>query len=160
MARTTGLGSSRTFITQTPFYSPAFNGAVFDGPVRIYFAQSQEGLAMRLYLFLRSHAQLWKGLANRSKETHILIMVYPNSDIFELCCKTQNMQDLEGIKDASKLGVETAQMFREFRVGLDRLFAIEASALESQFERAVKDLSQQVRSLISAQPSETQLAFP
>ena len=44
--------SDRPYITQSSFYSPAFNGAIFDGPLRLYFSQAQEAMALKFYFEL------------------------------------------------------------------------------------------------------------
>jgi hypothetical protein len=68
-----------SFMT-TRFYSPVFNTALFDGPLRIYFSQSYESCALKLYHLLQTqHETLWNSLkshATISKE-HVFLMIYP-----------------------------------------------------------------------------------
>ncbi|MES2855712.1 MAG: hypothetical protein V4692_07610 [Bdellovibrionota bacterium] len=76
-----------TYVTQSRFFSPAFNAAIFDGPIRIYFAQYQEAQALKLYFNLqerfgdiRKHA---RGIF-RQKGRNIFVMLYPTQETFEL----------------------------------------------------------------------------
>ena len=78
-------------LTQSRFYSPAFNAAIFDGPVRIYFAQYQEALALKIYFRLQER---YPKLSAAEREmplssANIFIMMYPTEEIFENCCAPQ-----------------------------------------------------------------------
>lgn len=70
-----------SFMT-TRFYSPVFNTALFDGPFRIYFSQSYETSALKIYHLLQSqHQELWnqlKAWSLTSKE-HIFLLMYPEA---------------------------------------------------------------------------------
>jgi hypothetical protein len=69
-----------SFMT-TRFYSPVFNTALFDGPIRFYFSQSYENVALKIYHLMQSeHSNLWADLKNRSAKTkeHIFLMIYPD----------------------------------------------------------------------------------
>ncbi len=69
-----------SFLTQSKFYSPAFNAAIFDGPLRIYFAQYQEALALKVYF------KLQEGLEGfRASAQHVFVMLYPTPETFENC---------------------------------------------------------------------------
>jgi hypothetical protein len=75
-------------LTQSRYYSPAFNAAIFDGPVRIYFAQYQEALALKIYFRLQDRLQGWLGSAQqlaRVKLPNAFIMLYPTDEIFANC---------------------------------------------------------------------------
>ncbi|NQZ01873.1 MAG: hypothetical protein HRT45_14515 [Bdellovibrionales bacterium] len=74
-------------LTQSRFYSPVFNAAVFDGPIRIYFSQSQESEALRVYFQLQEKlSDIYQDAKTRIKESgrNIFIMLYPNSETFDL----------------------------------------------------------------------------
>ncbi len=73
-------------LTQSRYYSPAFNAAVFDGPVRIYFAQHQESLALKVYFRLQNRLKdVYSGTRNAFKQSGhtIFLMLYPTVDAFE-----------------------------------------------------------------------------
>jgi hypothetical protein len=80
------MGHSVTQLTQSRFYSPAFNAAVFDGPVRIYFAQHQEPLALKVYFRLQQHLKdsysSFRQIFKQSGQT-VFLMLYPTVDTFE-----------------------------------------------------------------------------
>lgn len=81
------MKSTYSTLMQSKYFSPAFNSAIFDGPVRIYFAQFHEALALKIYFLLQ---QKWpqefarcKDLS-RSAHANVLIMIYPTEDSFLL----------------------------------------------------------------------------
>ncbi len=73
-----------SFMT-TRFYSPVFNTALFDGPIRIYFSQSYESAALKIYHLLQTqHVELWQKLKECSIQSkdHIFLIMYPDlSDV-------------------------------------------------------------------------------
>lgn len=74
-------------LTQSRFYSPVFNAAVFDGPIRIYFSQTQESEALRVYFQLQEKlSDLYRDAKKTIKESgrSIFIMLYPSSETFDL----------------------------------------------------------------------------
>lgn len=73
--------------TQSVYYSPAFNSAIFDGNIRIYFAQCQEATALKLYFELQEwEAHLRNDLKNRLLKNgfHLFILIYPTQETFSL----------------------------------------------------------------------------
>ncbi len=80
----------------TRFYSPVFNTALFDGPFRIYFSQSYESSALKMYHLLQTqHEDLWLKLKHWSLSTkeHVFLLMYPETKdvqmIFEENQKTK-----------------------------------------------------------------------
>lgn len=75
-----------TYVTQSRFFTPAFNAAIFDGPIRIYFAQYQEAQALKLYFNLQERfSEIRKQARGIFKErgSNIFVMIYPSVDLFE-----------------------------------------------------------------------------
>lgn len=74
------------------FFNPAFNSAIFDGPVRIYFAQMHESLALKIYFSLQ---QKFPEIVAFAKEQHkataqtMLVMLYPSPDAFQMSFEGQ-----------------------------------------------------------------------
>lgn len=81
------MKSAYSSLMHSRYFNPAFNSAIFDGPVRIYFAQFHESLALKIYFM--SQQKLAQELA-QAKETskkanaNILVMIYPTVESFEL----------------------------------------------------------------------------
>ncbi len=75
-----------SFMT-TKFYSPVFNTALFDGPFRIYFSQSYESSALKIYHLLQTqYEDLWiqlKKWTHNSKE-HVFLLMYPEDKDVQL----------------------------------------------------------------------------
>lgn len=62
---------------QSKYFRPCLNTAIFDGPVRFYFAQNQESEAMKLYFKLRQELkEIWNRPAH-SLPT-IFLVQYPS----------------------------------------------------------------------------------
>lgn len=80
------MAQSVIHLTQSRYYSPVFNAAVFDGPIRIYFAQHQEPLALKVYFLLQqymkdSYAAFRKSFKQQGQT--VFLMLYPTSESFE-----------------------------------------------------------------------------
>lgn len=70
-----------SFMT-TRFYSPVFNTALFDGPLRIYFSQTYESAALKIYHILQTeHVEFWNSLKkyNMRSKHHLFLMIYPEA---------------------------------------------------------------------------------
>lgn len=73
-------------LTQSRFYSPAFNAAIFDGPFRIYFTQIQESAALKLYFRLQEQLKIEDTPIKEQLKvqgTAIFLMVYPSDETFQ-----------------------------------------------------------------------------
>lgn len=69
-------------LTQSRFFVPDFNSAIFDGPVRIYFSQIQESLALKIYFHIQNEfsSQLKRLKDNQHRaNANIFIMIYPKA---------------------------------------------------------------------------------
>lgn len=85
-----------SFLTQSRFYSPAFNAAIFDGPLRIYFAQYQESLALKVYFNVQERLKdLYSEVKDtfRKSSTNIFVMLYPSTEAFSMSFSNMNNQD-------------------------------------------------------------------
>lgn len=80
------MTSTLVSLTQSKFYSPAFDGAIFDGPLRIYFAQYQEALALEIYFKVQQQMKKYTGTSKhfRDSNNNVFVMLYPSSDTFNL----------------------------------------------------------------------------
>lgn len=81
------MRSAYSALMQSRFFNPAFNSAIFDGPVRIYFAQFHESAALKIYFLtqqkLTSELQKAKELSKQA-QANILVMMYPSNESFGL----------------------------------------------------------------------------
>ena len=81
------MAHSTIHLTQSRYYSPVFNAAVFDGPIRIYFAQHQEDLALKVYFRLQQYLKdTYSSFRNRFKQhgQTVFLMIYPSRETFEV----------------------------------------------------------------------------
>lgn len=97
------MAQSVIHLTQSRFYSPAFNAAVFDGPIRIYFAQHQEALALKVYFQLQQYLKDTYTTFRKTFKQHgqtVFLMLYPTLESFE----NSFSQESSGSVVAEKLG--------------------------------------------------------
>ncbi|MGZ3744124.1 MAG: hypothetical protein ACXWRE_08070 [Pseudobdellovibrionaceae bacterium] len=81
------MKSSYSTLMQSKFFNPAFNSAIFDGPIRIYFAQFHEALALKIYFLIQqklSHEVARAKEISKTRGANILVMVYPTEESFLL----------------------------------------------------------------------------
>ena len=77
---------SATYVTQSKFFVPEFNAAIFDGPIRIYFAQHQEAHALKVYFNLQERFGEIRQAARgdfRRQGRSIFVLLYPNEATFD-----------------------------------------------------------------------------
>lgn len=103
------MKASYSSLMQSRFFSPAFNSAIFDGPVRIYFSQLHESLALKIYFSLQ---QKFPDALARAKDLHktyglnLLVMIYPTEDSFQLSFEGRNEFLIEDrLGDDTLLGI-------------------------------------------------------
>lgn len=74
-------------LMSSKYFNPAFNSAIFDGPVRIYFAQFHESMALKIYFSLQqkfpTELQAAKDIY-RQVGKNVLVMLYPTKDSFDM----------------------------------------------------------------------------
>lgn len=88
--------SYSSFLT-TQYYSPVFNTALFDGPFRIYFSQSYESVALKIYHLLQSQdLVLWTEYKKWSEKTkkHAFILIYPSEQDLAIAFDGDNVSTL------------------------------------------------------------------
>jgi len=89
------MKSTYSALMQSRFFNPAFNSAIFDGPVRIYFSQIHESLALKIYFSLQQKAQNELALAKGSGRS-VLVMLYPNHESFQMSFDEKTDEKTDG----------------------------------------------------------------
>jgi hypothetical protein len=80
------MRASYSNLMQSKYFNPAFNSAIFDGPMRIYFAQSHESMALKIYFLAQQKLSNELATAkemSKMAQANILVMIYPDEDSFE-----------------------------------------------------------------------------
>lgn len=80
------MKSSYSQLMQTQYFHPAFNSAIYDGPLRLYFAQFHESLALKVYFLAQQKLQgLWGQAKDVSRKTGstVLVLIYPSNEFFD-----------------------------------------------------------------------------
>ena len=96
------MKASYSNLMQSKYFSPAFNSAIFDGPLRIYFAQFHESMALKIYFMAQQKlsAELIRAKeVSKAAQANILVMIYPTEDSFEMTFEKHN--------GSGKISVET-----------------------------------------------------
>ena len=92
------MAHSMATLTQSKFYSPSLNSAIFDGPFKIYFAQDQEPQGLTAYFQIQKKLDdLYKKAKDNFKSLgfSVFIMLYPDDESFN--------QFIENKEDGSDL---------------------------------------------------------
>jgi hypothetical protein len=137
-----------SFLTQSRFYSPAFNAAIFDGPVRIYFAQYQESLALKVYFKIQD--RLKESFADvresfRRTGMNIFVMLYPSSEAFSFSFDEAIGQDtvvVERLGTDFVVGVRGPMVEDETTAICDRIEEIARSVMAFQPARLQKEVEE------------------
>ena len=80
------MKSSYSQLMQTQYFHPAFNSAIYDGPLRLYFAQFHESLALKIYFMAQQKLQgVWAEAKDISRKTGstVLVLIYPSVEFFD-----------------------------------------------------------------------------
>lgn len=135
-----------TFVTQSRFYTPAFNAAIFDGPIRIYFAQAQEAQALKIYFslqerFSEARSQSQGIFAERSK--NIFVMLYPTAEAFDLSFSGSTLSSIEAdlVDDLSE------KAFAQERLGSDFVLGVRGPVADEGIEGLCLKMDKIVHSL-------------
>lgn len=108
------MTASTSFLTESKFYSPIFNSAIYDGPFRIYFSQHQESLGLKAYFSIQhQNNEFYKAMKDRYKQTgeQVFILLYPTEESYELAfaeSKSPSSVKIEKVGDNSVFGILTA----------------------------------------------------
>ena len=103
------MRSTYSTLMQSKFFNPAFNSAIFDGPIRIYFAQLHESLALKIYFCLQQKFPNEVAKAKELHKTHghnVLLMLYPTDDSFQMSFEGhKNFLAYENLLEDTVIGV-------------------------------------------------------
>lgn len=125
-------------LMQSKFFNPAFNSAIFDGPLRIYFAQSHEALALKVYF---NFQQKFLSEMNRAKELHkfvgrnVLLMLYPTKESFEHSFEAPQFVVSDVLSDDTIIGVAGPYKDEELDQILEAVLAAFRSWEKIPFEK-------------------------
>lgn len=95
-------------LMQSKFFNPAFNSAIFDGPLRIYFSQVHESAALKIYFTLQ---QKFADELARAKELHkaldrtALVMLYPGAESFQHSFESDSFLRTEKLSSDTIIGI-------------------------------------------------------
>ncbi|OFZ14864.1 MAG: hypothetical protein A2Z20_04550 [Bdellovibrionales bacterium RBG_16_40_8] len=125
-----------SFLTQSRFYSPAFNAAIFDGPIRIYFAQYQEAQALKVYFIIQEQMKdVYSQVRDtfRRTDVNIFIMLYPSDEAYKM--------SFADLAQNSQIVVE--RLGRDFVVGVSGPISDkEVTTVYERVEEIVKALAE------------------
>jgi hypothetical protein len=136
-----------TYVTQSKFFSPAFNAAIFDGPIRIYFAQHQESLALKVYFHLQERfCDIRKEVRGqlRDRARNVFVMLYPTLETFDLSFKGDDANlsalDVSAESLASGAGAWSGRQVVKTRLGQDFVVGVRGPLDEDDFQELDHEL--------------------
>ena len=143
METTHSVTDNVTYVTQSRFFSPVFNAAIFDGPIRIYFAQFQEAQALKLYFNLQERFSDVRKQARgdfKDRGQNIFVMLYPNEETFDLSFA----DDLKPKGSGAEAG---AQITRS-RLGTDYVVGVRGPVDDHDLESVCREMDQIVTTAV------------
>ncbi len=146
-ARTDARSGAVTYVTQSRYFSPVFNAAIFDGPIRIYFAQFQEAQALKLYFNLQERFKDVRKQARgifKERGQNIFFMIYPNEETFDLSFSGDSPRDPKLTEMAAKVG-QRPQIVRA-RLGSDFVVGVRGPLQDEDLENLCREMDQIVSS--------------
>ena len=117
------MAATHSSFMTTRFYSPIFNTALFDGPMRIYFSQSYESAALKIYHLLQSeYVEIWnllKAHAPVAKE-HLFLMIYPETkDLHMVFDKNDHVMQSQEWTEGLAIGITQTRNDQELKEQLE-----------------------------------------
>lgn len=95
-------------LMQSKFFNPAFNSAIFDGPLRIYFAQSHESYALKIYFNIQQQclAEMSRAKSlHKFLERNVLVMIYPTRESFQHSFDSSESLATDELLDDTIIGI-------------------------------------------------------
>ncbi len=103
------MKSMYSTLLQSKYFNPAFNSAIFDGPIRIYFSQFHEALALKVYFTLQQElaSQMAQAkMIHKQTSRNILVMLYPTKVSFQMSFEgKQTLLVKERLDDDNLIGI-------------------------------------------------------
>lgn len=131
-----------SYVAQSKYFSPAFNAAIFDGPIRIYFAQYQEAQALKVYFNLQQRfgeaRRQGQGIF-KNRERNIFVLLYPTEDSFDL---SFGPIEPEANGAGAEAGVPYEGMVVCEPIGEDYVIGVRGAVSDNTFERICAEIDQ------------------
>lgn len=141
-----------TYVTQSRFFSPVFNAAIFDGPIRIYFAQFQEAAALKLYYNLQERfSEVRKQARGIFKERgqNIFVMMYPNEETFDLSFPDDPTPTGAGAEAGRPQRTLNGTQIVRTRLGSDYVVGVRGPVNDEELENLCREMDQIVSSPVA-----------
>jgi len=142
-----------TYVTQSKYFTPAFNAAIFDGPIRIYFAQYQEAQALKLYFNLQERfADIRKQARGifKDRARNIFVMLYPTEETFDLSfIRTEPLANGAGAESGINRFCSTTSdqscLIASEQLGVDYVLGVRGPMEDDTFSSLCTEMDQIVR---------------
>jgi hypothetical protein len=135
------MNETITYVTQSKFFSPAFNAAIFDGPIRIYFAQYQEAQALKLYFNLQERFSETRRAARgffKERGRNIFVMLYPTDETFAL--------SFEGMQYGAG-AIAGQPIIARDQLGTDVVFGVRGPLIDDSYATLCEQMNDVVHAL-------------
>jgi hypothetical protein len=136
-----------TFVTQSKYFTPAFNAAIFDGPIRIYFAQYQEAQALKLYFnFQERFAEARRTALGifKDRSRNIFVMLYPTEETFDLSFGNVEPRPTGlGAEAGNQAGMQNLIVSEQ--LGVDTVVGVRGTLEDNMFQSLCNEVDEIVR---------------
>lgn len=146
------MRETATYVTQSKFFSPAFNAAIFDGPIRIYFAQYQESQALKIYFNLQERFQEARKNARgifKDRARNIFVMLYPTNETFDLSFGEDSIEGAQSLATAIDMskgaGAWVDRSIIKTRLGQDFVLGIRGPVEDNELDALYLEMDQIVK---------------
>lgn len=68
-------------LARSKYFTNDFNAAIYDGPLRIYFAQAHESEALKVYYHLQQKMFKESPRESLGESRNVFVMLYPNGEL-------------------------------------------------------------------------------
>lgn len=109
------IGTTKTLVTDSRFFSQEFNTAIIDGPLRIYFSAKQEQEALHIYFEVQQFLAD-RGLALNMfshSNPHFYLMLYPTKQSFINVFSWEDSSVYDRFQDHLVLGLDSSESVRD-----------------------------------------------
>jgi len=129
------MKSTYSALVQSRFFNPAFNSAIYDGPVRIYFSQFYEAGALKLYFAIQEKlgSLLTEIKSLGGQPENVLVMAYPSAEAFQMSFDGQ----------VDWLGTD--------RLESDYIIGVAGAVEDSNLDRVVSSVEKALRQTLGAE---------
>ncbi len=138
------MSASYSSLMQSDLYHPSFNSAIFDGAIRIYFSQSFEAFALKVYFVLNQKLQQELSEYRKLYQSEgrlLLLLLYPEKKFMEQSFNKQKMKEVNLRGDIFQTWMDDDKVFATGPVFDDEKLKSIVNEVELEIKNQIKSQS-------------------